>query len=139
MAEISKGFKIVILLIVIASLYYAIMYLFLTDLYYATLGYPLHPYHDPWAVRANGITMLCFGIFGLLAVKVADWEKIRLYMQFGIVWLLVSLIEGNLTWLDPQAITVSGGLLMSIVTLVLGIVFIVLIIYFYRQEEKKLQ
>ncbi|NVM31783.1 MAG: hypothetical protein HWN65_23290 [Candidatus Helarchaeota archaeon] len=138
MAEISKAFKILLLGIAIVSLYYATMYLFLTDFYYAGFG-PLHPYYDPWATRVTGVTMLCFFIFGIWAIKVADWEKIRLYTLFGIGWLIISMIEGNFVWFDTEVKVSPGVITNRILNLTVGIVFIVLLLYFYLQEEKKLK
>ncbi len=131
MAEISKQFKIVLIINAIGAFIYAFQFLVITDIYIQLVD---EPWPNPHLLRLWGATILILGIFALIAVKRAEWEKIKIMVELAIVWLLaVAIINlASLAYVPRTATNIPNAVLDVIVPLILFIIDV----YFYRQVEK---
>ena len=90
MTEIKKITKITLLWYGVAGLLFAFMYLVITDFYAYTLMQ--WPYNDPVAFWSLGGTMLVIGVVSLIASFKKEWEEIKLFFFFAMIWVLYFLI-----------------------------------------------
>ncbi|NVM30252.1 MAG: hypothetical protein HWN65_15515 [Candidatus Helarchaeota archaeon] len=138
MAEISKGYKIALVVFGAIGLLYAVLYLILTDFYY-TMVYNMAvptPYYDPGVARGVGIALLCLGIFNILAAIRAEGENIRIYLEFGILWLIVTLITSIINLFTLEVASNLSYMLNFWIATAILIVMVVVSVYFYLKEIK---
>ena len=91
MTEISKEVKTLFIIDAIVAFIYAFLYLIIPEAY-AEMTDP--PYFCPDTWRNYGATILAIAIFCLLAIKTAEWEQVKIFLEFGIVWLILMLCVG---------------------------------------------
>ncbi|NVM28556.1 MAG: hypothetical protein HWN65_06910 [Candidatus Helarchaeota archaeon] len=135
MAEIPKMYKIYLLVVAIICFMYAILNIALTEIYIASLG--PYFYYNPWGDRLTGFTLLCFGIFNVLAVMRPEWDKIKRYLEFGLLWMAFGLIQGVFQFADVNITSYPGVLMNTIVAYTFMAVFFALGLLLYLQERKK--
>ena len=90
MTEIKKITKITLLWFGIAGLLFAFMYLVITDFYAYTIMQ--WPYNDPVSFWSLGGSMLVLGITSLMAIFKKEWEEIKLFFLFSMMWLAYMII-----------------------------------------------
>ena len=131
MGEISKPFKIFLIIAGIVAFIFAIIYLIIPELYLRSTGWR---YYDPFYSRYAGMVSLVIGIFIFVAIKREEWEKIQLYVEMCITYLLFVII---LTiWSLIVVSQTPTSLSHSIFTMVIFIILDVVAIYFYVKERE---
>ena len=131
MGEISKDMRITLLIISIAFLAFAFLYLIITDFY---LGLIEWSYDDPYYSRAFGINLLVFGAFGLVVNYRNDWNQGKIFVEIVMIWGLFVIIA-NFIELAILPLTV-GAVMNTWVDTIILIVLIGATFYFYMIEEK---
>ena len=132
MAEISKEFKIVLIVNAIAAFAYGIMYVFLPDTVYSLND---APYFDPHFWRLFGGALIATGIATLLGIIKGDWDNIKLLVQFAIMFLIILAL---ISVTSPLYITRSTtNLLFHWLDTIVIIILAVIDIFFCLREEKK--
>ena len=89
MTEIKKITKIALLWYGVAGILFAFFYLVLTDLYLTMIQWP---YNDPVAFWSLGGTLLTIGIASFMASFKKEWEEIKLFFLFSMMWILYFII-----------------------------------------------
>jgi len=132
MAEMSKEMKIVIIVNVIVAFIYGFLELIIPEIYYQLTDSPAFDIHT-W--RIVGGSFMVLGIFGIIAIIRADWEKVKITFELAIAYEILLLIldivayitiTGSATWITGQ-----------IIATIIKIILIVINIYFYLREEKR--
>jgi len=132
MAEISKEMKIVLIINMIVGLIYGIMYVFLPEGVYSLND---SPYFDPHFWRLFGGALMAIGIGVLLGMLNGDWDKIKIFLQFAIIFLIIIALV-NLT--SNIYVTRSAtNLIFHWLDTIIIILILVFNIIFYLREEKK--
>ena len=132
MAEISKEFKIVLIINMIVGFIYGIMYVFLPEGVYALND---APYFDPHFWRLFGGALIAIGIAVLLGILNGDWDKIKLFFQFAIVFVTIIALV-NLTS-NIYVIRSATNLIFHWFDTIVIILILIFNIFFYLREEKK--
>jgi hypothetical protein len=94
MVEISKNMKIMLLVDAIAGFIYGVFYLIIPELYSVIID---SPNFDAQFWRLWGATCIAFGIFCLMAIKRAEWEEIKILVELGILWLILTVVVNFIT------------------------------------------
>lgn len=130
MAELSKFFKIALVIDIIAAFVYGTIYLFIPDIYRVLVDAPAFDIHF-W--RLWGGTCISLGIFGVIGIIRNDWDYLKIIIEFVIVWLIITVII-NFISLPGRSLTNLASEWTDIIVI---IVLIVLNIYAYFKENKK--
>ncbi|TFG16735.1 MAG: hypothetical protein EU531_05575 [Promethearchaeota archaeon] len=136
MTEIKTFTKIAILAYGIVSLIFAIILIFLTDLFLAALNMPT--WQNPTHPRMFGGALLVVFIFAVsvLIHKDWDWEKIKFAYQILYIWIPINIaveaILGMIILPELSINAISETLLDIIIMTVLGILGI---IAFIKQKD----
>lgn len=131
MAEMSKEMKIVFIINGIVAFIYGCIFLLIPDLYESLTD---SPYHNPALLRLWGGTIIILGLFALLSVMRGEWENVKIFFEFAIVWLIMVEILGLLTF--TYVPYTAASLSSEIMDLIIVAILIVIDIYFYLREEK---
>jgi hypothetical protein len=83
MAELSKFFKIVLVIDIIAAFIYGILYLFIPGRYAVLIFSPYFSLHF-WHLW--GLTCLILGIMGMVGFMRIEWTAIKIFMEFVMMW-----------------------------------------------------
>ena len=134
MEDILSKVKILLLIDAISAFFFCFLYLIITDIY--LIDFSKWTYPDPYYPKAFGGTSLILGIFALVATKKEKWEQIKIFMGLAISWMIVILIL-NILELILIDITVNYYLNTIINSLILSFL-IILNIYYYIQQERKI-
>ncbi|MFX0072778.1 MAG: hypothetical protein ACFFAO_16980 [Candidatus Hermodarchaeota archaeon] len=131
MAEMSKELKIVVLINSIIALIYGFLFVVLTDIY---LDLSDEAYPNPHLLRLWGGTILILAIFGFIIIKRAEWEQIKIFWEFVIIWLIMIVLVGfwSFAYIRRSATAMATAWIDIIVCLVMAIVDI----FFYQREQK---
>ena len=132
MAEISKEMKIVLIINMIVGLLYGIMYVFLPEGLYSLND---APYFDPHFWRLFGGALVAVGIVILLAILNGDWDNIKLFYQFALVFLIIIALV-NLTS-NVYVARSATNLIFHWLDTIVVILLLIFNIFFYLREEKK--
>ena len=129
MAEISKPFRIYLIITVIVALIYAILYLAIPEAYLSSIGWP---YFDPFYSRYVGVISLTLVICLIIAIKRAELEKIQILIEFCVIYLilLIILIIWGLVAIPRQNVA------NTIINMVIYILLIIIATYFYIKEQE---
>ena len=131
MAELSKEMKIVLIINAIVAFIYGFFYLIIPDIYRNLVD---APYYDPGMWRSFGATAFALGIFSLIIIKRAEWEKGKMFFEFAVLWLIAVLILNIYSFITyPGSATSKANNAFSIVLL---IVLVIYNAYFYYRESK---
>jgi len=90
MTEIKKITKITLTWYGVAGLLFAFMYLVISDFYFYTIVQ--WPYNDPVGFWISGGVMLVLGITSIIAIFKKEWEEIKLFFLFSMMWLAYMII-----------------------------------------------
>ncbi|NVM31150.1 MAG: hypothetical protein HWN65_20095 [Candidatus Helarchaeota archaeon] len=132
MTEISKGLKITLLAIAAFCFFYAVLFLGFVEI---MLDAMVWPYDDPILARTDGILFLVFGIINIIAIRRAEWDKVQLYLEFAMLWLMFSLTFNIVDLFVLAGTSVAIVYVWAIIAI--EVVFIVALLYFYLKERKK--
>ena len=124
MTEIKKITKIALLWYGVAGILFAFMYLVLTDLYVAMI---LWPYNEPVMFWSLGGTLLIIGIASIMAFFKKEWEEIKLFFLFSMMWLLYFIIMNIFTIVllglpDMALMNQTMNIILLTFNIVLGII-----------------
>jgi hypothetical protein len=133
MSEIKKITKYSLYAYAAGGLFFAFLYLVLTDIYMITISD--WPYNDPYYPRAFGLTLLVLAIAALLGSFKKEWEELKLTYELSQMWILVTLILNiaELAFLTP-VLSVTA-VTNTIVNTIILIVFLVMGVYCYLQQR----
>ncbi len=123
--EIPRSLRIMWLINAIVSLMFSFFYIVILEAYTMMSNYP---YLDPIRGRAVGVTLALLGIFSIIAATKEEWEQVKLYFEFLMVWIAAIATLNILALLFIPLGSAVGGVLAIIVILV-G--FLIPYIYFY--------
>ncbi len=132
MAEMSREYKILLIVHIIVAFIYGIMYLFLPETVYSVNE---APFFDPHFWRLFGGILFAIGIAGIVGLKMGDWEKVKLLMLYAITFLII-LILVNLTS-NTYIIRTATNLVFHWLDTTVMIVLLIFDIFFYIREERK--
>jgi len=132
MAEFSKEMKIVLIINMIVAFAYGIMYVFLPETVYSLND---APYFDPHFWRLFGGALIAMGIPVLLGIIKGDWDYIKLFFLFAIIFLIITAL-GNIIS-NIYVIRSATNLIFHWLDTIVILVVLVLDIFFYLREEKK--
>ena len=129
MTEISKGYKLALLFMAGSALVYGVL-----TFYKSIFGMVGFPYYDPVSTRSVGVSLVCLGVFNILAVLRAEGENIKLYLEFVIIWMIFSIITNSASLFNPLLVSSQYFMTDFITTMVIIINNTVLALYFYLKE-----
>jgi hypothetical protein len=132
MAELSKLFKIVLIINIIAAFIYGILYLFIPEIYAIMIESPSFSLQF-W--RLWGVTCFILGIMGIVGLLRNDWMQLRILFEFSILWLIGMNILNIIYLFDPSHTAMS--LTSEVTDVIIIFVLIVLDIYAYLRENKQ--
>ena len=132
MAEISKLFKIMLIIDLIVAFVYGILYIFLPDVVYNLND---APFYDPHFWRLFGGAILTLGIGVIFSLIMNEWEKIKLFVLVTIIFLIITAI-GNIS--SALYVTRSPtNLVFHWLDTIIIIILIVLNGFFFMKENKE--
>ena len=125
MTEIKKITKIALIWYGVAGLLFAFMYLVISDFYFYTIVQ--WPYNDPVSFWITGGIMLVLGITSIMAIFKKEWEEIRLFFLFSMMWLAYMIIMNIvavaiLSFPETPLMTMVTNIIILTFNLVLGII-----------------
>lgn len=135
--ELPNWMKLFFLIGAIIDFIYGFIYLFLTSIFFEAAG--LSKYVNPLCVfttQTDGIVLTCMGIFNLMCIKINDWEKIKIYIQFAVLWITMTIVI-YLVNLAPLSPLPAMALMNFSLSVILLIAFDLATIYAYMQMSKK--
>lgn len=125
MTEIKKITKITLIWYGVAGILFALLYIVLTDFY--IFGIMQWPHDDLVSLWLSGSTMLFMGIASLLAVFKKDWNEIKLFFLFAIMWLIGPIIINIvaitvLSFPETPRMSMMMNIVILLFNLVLGVI-----------------
>ena len=125
MTEIKKITKITLIWYGVAGLLFAFMYLVISDFYFYTIVQ--WPYYDPVGFWISGGIMLVLGITAIIAIFKKEWEEIKLFFLFSMMWLAYMIIMdivavAILSIPETPLMTMITNIILLTFNLVLGII-----------------
>ncbi len=129
--EISKGLKLWFLISSIIGFIFTFIYLVILEIYWIMVDWP---YFDPIFGRILGITLLCLGVFSFLSYRETEWERVKIFLEFSILWE-ISLSTVNLwsVFVTPFSTTALFWVWFDTALLM---VMAIVNIYFFWQHQK---
>lgn len=134
MTELSKLFKIVLILNIIAGFIYGILYLFIPEIYAVMIDSPSFSLQF-W--RLWGVTCIILGIMGIIGLWRNDWIQMKMVFEFTILWLLGMNIVNIIYLFDPSFTHSPTSFTSELTDVIIIFVLIVLDIYVYLRENKQ--
>jgi hypothetical protein len=131
-AEISKLFKIILIIDVIVALVYGILYIFLPEVVFALND---APFYDPHFWRLFGGAILSLGIGSILSLIIKEWEKIKLFFLTTIIFLIITAIGNISSALYTTRSIINLG--FHWLDTILIIILVIVNGFFFLREEKK--
>ncbi|MFW9899292.1 MAG: hypothetical protein ACFFDO_08555 [Candidatus Thorarchaeota archaeon] len=129
--EISKWLKLWFLINSILGLIFTIIYLIILEIYWVMVDWP---YFDPIFGRILGITLLTLTIMSVMAYRETDWENVKIFVEFSIIWLIslaiVNIWSVFVTQFSPTALASVAFDTTLLIVLAIGN------IYFFIQHQK---
>jgi len=125
MTEIKKITKITLIWYGVAGLLFAFMYLVISDFYFYTIVQ--WPYDDPVGFWISGGVMLVLGITAIMAFFKKEWEEIKLFFLFSMMWLAYMIIMNIvaiviLSFPETPLMTMVTNIILLTFNLVLGLI-----------------
>ena len=134
MAELSKLFKIILLIDIIAALIYGILYLFIPELYAALIESPSFSLQF-W--RLWGVTCLLLGVFGIIGYIRNEWTTLKILIEFVICWLIGMDIINIIYLVDPTFTHTTTSFTSELTDIIIIIILAFINIYAYLKENKR--
>lgn len=131
MTEIQKLTKITLLLDALAGFIFAFLYLVIPDIF--IYGLTQWPFNDPVYFRYFGGTLLLLGLVSLIAYFKKEWEEVKLFFEFALLFILMIVIMSSLelALLTLPVITFMNSLFSTI----LVIIYLVLGTYCWMKQR----
>lgn len=125
--EIPKGLKITFIVSVIVAMIFAIIYTFFWAWYATLINWHITFGIDPVLGPSLGVTLWAIAAGCRRAAQQTEYGQVRVWMGFGITWLLFSII------LDVWAVIALSMILETIVhmIMVISIMAALLVLYLY--------
>ncbi|MBY9018121.1 MAG: hypothetical protein KGD66_04740 [Candidatus Lokiarchaeota archaeon] len=131
MTEIQKLTKITLLLDALAGFIFAFLYLVIPDIF--IYGLTQWPFNDPVYFRYFGGTLLLLGLVSLIAYFKKEWEEVRLFFEFALLFILMIVIMSSL---ELALLTLPVIAFMnSLFSTILVIIYLVLGIYCWMKQR----
>jgi hypothetical protein len=132
MAELSKFFKIVLIINIIAAFLYGILYLIIPEPYADMIDSPVLSIHF-W--RLWGATCMTLGVFGIIGLLRNEWTTYKVIMELVIFWLIFIEVLDFVFLFDPIHTTTSFS--SQLIDVIVILILIVLDVYAYLRENKQ--
>jgi hypothetical protein len=131
LTEIQKLTKITLLLDALAGFIFAFLYLVIPDIF--IYGLTQWPFNDPVYFRYFGGTLLLLGLVSLIAYFKKEWEEVKLFFEFALLFILMIVIMSSLelALLTLPVITFMNSLFSTI----LVIIYLVLGTYCWMKQR----
>jgi hypothetical protein len=129
--KVKFSFRIFMGICIPLSMAYGALYTFIPSQYHRWIHWP---FNDPAYTGLLGCVFLSFSLGLILAVKECYWERIRLFIEFSMIWLALTSIFS--LWsifkiaMPPDAL--PGVIEDTILTSILFTVFL----FFYRAQSR---
>ena len=133
MAELSKLFKLVLLINIIAAVVYGILYLFIPELYAVLIESPSFSLQF-W--RLWGVTCLLLGVFGIIGYIRNEWTTLKMLIEFVICWLIGMDIINIIYLVDPAFTHSATSFTSELTDVIIILILAVLDIYAYLKQNK---
>ena len=136
MTEISKQFKIMLIVNIVISLAYAIPYLFLTSLW---LNLTEHTATSPFYSQAFGVALFSISVWSLRAIlQKKEWEAVSYFVEFIFIFLFGIIIYLLLEmWFVLDKVATPIAWINNIISIaVAGSVFVANIIFYFLETAK---
>lgn len=133
MAELAKETKLVFIINSLIAFIYAFLFLIIPEAYKQMSDAP-DLIFSPITWRQLGASILILGIGGVLSIKRDDWDKVKLFLEISIIWLILMLIIN--IWGMIAFPGTAAALANDIVAIIVLIVLILLNIWVYYRENK---
>ena len=136
MTEVSKQYKIILIINIVVSLVYAIPYMFITKLW---LGFIEYGDSTPFYPQAMGVTLFVIAIWSLRVIlQKKDWESISFFMEFIFVFLFGLIIYMVLEqWFYLTQTTHPVAWTNNIISLcVVGALFAANMVFYFIETAK---
>ncbi|MFW9902317.1 MAG: hypothetical protein ACFFDY_13705 [Candidatus Thorarchaeota archaeon] len=135
MTEIKKLTKIAILAYGIVSLIFAIMLIFFTEIFIATLNMP--SWQNPAHPRMFGGAMLVVVIFAIAVLlhKDWEWEKIKFAYEVVYPWIPINMIIEISTLIIYSSILSSQAIMQTIMDLIIMTALLILGLFAYIKQR----
>lgn len=133
MAELSKETKMVFFINSLIAFIYAFLFLIIPEAYKQMSDAP-DLIFSPITWRQLGASILILGIGGVLSIKRDDWDKVKLFLEISIIWLILMLIIN--IWGMIAFPGTAAALANDIVAVIVLIVLSLLNIWVYYRENK---
>lgn len=132
--EIPKGLKITFIASVIVAMVFGIIYTFFYGWYANLINWPFET--DLVLGPSLGVTLWAIAAGCRRAAQQTEYQQVRVWMSFGIAWLLFSVILDVWAVIALSVMTVEsiGHLVMSISIMV---ALLVLYIYYAAKLERE--
>ncbi|NVM02384.1 MAG: hypothetical protein HWN67_08605 [Candidatus Helarchaeota archaeon] len=127
--EVPKVLKILWIANIIIAIIHGIIYIFLPEATFLAT----QPYSTAAATlsRSLGISLFAFAIITTRAIMINDWEQIRLYAEYAILWMGGMIILG--IWALTSLPIPAANIVLNIILIAGYIGFIIPYIYYYIQ------
>jgi len=132
MAELSKFFKIVLIINILAAFVYGILFLFIPEIYAGLVDAPAF---DLQFWQLWGVTCTTLGVMGIIGFIRNEWTTLKIIIEFVIIWLILAEIIDLISIVNPAR---SATNLASQWTDIIIILFLIILnIYAYLRENKE--
>jgi hypothetical protein len=129
MAELSKFFKIVLIIDIIAAFFWGIIYLLATEDLAGVITPSTFYYWRLW-----GVSCTTLGVFGIIGFIRNEWTTIKAILEFVSIWVILANVISFISLADTTSASTTLSSLWTDWTI---IVLIVLNIYAYLRENKQ--
>ena len=129
--EVSKGLKITLILSIFVTLLFGVEFAIFPDLYREVVEWP---FVDPVFMRFFGVTFFAIAFMLYQVVKIKEWSRIRIFVQFMIVELV--LIDVINFWSIMKIPFTQGALPYVILDTLVTTFAVMLFSYFYWVHQK---
>ncbi len=135
--EIPKWMKIAFICISVVCFITAFLLIILPETYIEIADPTLLDHFDSislnafiYYLRADGVLVLSFAIFSLIAIKVNDFEKIQKYLEFAILWVNLAICLN----IYSAIVSPETGMQFMITALMSKIVIDFVYLYYYFKQ-----
>ena len=128
MPPISNGLKYILIAFTVFCFVFMPFFLIFTE------GFSLAtqwPWLDPFFGRTYGVLLLALGISSILAILKKEWERIKIYIEFLMLWMVfviiltvVATLIVSFSMVSLVLILVQAGLLSTFLLIFLFYYFI---------------
>lgn len=137
MTEVSKQYKIILIINIVVSMAYAIPYMFISKLWLPFVEYlnatPFYP-------QALGVTLFVIAVWSLRVIlQKKDWESISFFMEFIFVFLfglIIYMVLEQWFYLTPRSVHPVAWVNNIISLCVVGALFAANMVFYFLETAK---